>query len=502
VCRFFTTEHGSPHSLGWIAVLLDLPLWFPCLEVPNPSSRRLPIRYVAIVDGEHYPPVVASALASLVSEGHEVLAAVLVGGREKLPLGGVTSFGSVPVVTAADGRDALLRAINDYRPGGVIDLSDEPVLDYRRRFALASVALWAGLPYVGADFELRPPRRDEVATKPAVGVIGTGKRTGKTAIGGFFARTLTSAGHKPVLVAMGRGGPEEPEVLDGDSVSLEPHDLLRLAEAGKHAASDYVEDALLGRVATVGCRRCGGGLAGGVEISNVAEGVRIANGLPGDCLVLEGSGSAIPPVAAHSYALIVPASIDHEYLAGYLGGFRLLLADCVIVTMAEEPFGSPSKISSLTSLIHSAWRPSRASGSADRTAGKEAIQVVRTVFRPTPTKPVEGSRVFVATTAPESVAAVTKSHLESVHGCEVVGITHALSDRGRLTEELKAMEGRADVLLCEIKAAAIDVATRRALDIGMQVVYMDNVPQGIEGDDLQGAVLRAKDLAFERASGR
>ena len=34
---------------------------------------------------------------------------------------------------ALDGRAALLGAIEAYRPDGVLDLSDEPVLDYRRR---------------------------------------------------------------------------------------------------------------------------------------------------------------------------------------------------------------------------------------------------------------------------------------------------------------------------------------------------------------------------------
>ena len=445
-----------------------------------------------------------SALQTVAARGHEVLAAIMVGGTEKLPIGGIHSFGNVEVSAGGDRRSVLLEAIRRYRPDGVLDLSDDPVLDYRRRFELISVALWAGVPYLGADFELRPPPRLDMATKPAVGIIGTGKRTGKTAVGGFVARTLVGAGHRPVLVAMGRGGPAEPEVLRGDEIELDAHYLLALAEAGKHAASDYVEDAMLGRVPTVGCRRCGGGLAGGVDISNVAEGVRIANELPGDCLVLEGSGSAIPPVRADSYALIVPASIDLEYLAGYLGGYRLLLADTVIVTMAEEPFGSPSKISSLTSLIQKSWRPPRPSapGSGFQSLGaerEEPIRVVRTIFRPTPTRPVDGSRAFVATTAPPSVGGAIKDHLEEAHGCEVVGITHSLSDRARLEEELKDMTSKADVLLCEVKAAAIDVATKRALEGGLEVVYMDNVPQGIDGDDVSDAILKTADLAFARA---
>lgn len=437
--------------------------------------------------------MVEAALDELIEQGHEVAAAVLVGGREKLPADGVDAYGGVTVVLDADPREALARGIRTYAPEAVLDLSDEPVLDYRRRTELASVSLSLGVAYEGADFRFDVPRLDKIATKPTLSVIGTGKRTGKTAVAGFAARTLAAAGRRPVVVAMGRGGPPEPQILRGDEIDLTPQDLLALADAGKHAASDYVEDALLGRVPTVGCRRCGGGLAGAVGTSNVARGVEMANELDGDMIILEGSGSAIPPVAADATVLIVPASIPEEYLAGYFGPYRLLLADLVVVTMCEEPFGSPSKISSVGSLVKSAWRP-EGSGKGSQ----EEIRVVRTVFRPTPTREVRDKKVFVATTAPEVAGAGIRSHLENEHGCEVTGITHSLSDRARLTEDLEHLGGTAHVLLCEIKAAAIDVATKKALAQGLEVVYMDNVPFGIDGDDPQEAVEWAGTLATER----
>lgn len=446
------------------------------------------MRYVVIVDGEHYPPVVQSALDSVVAAGHEIAGAVMAGGREKLPVGGVTAFGEVEVRAAADPRAALDDALREWAPEAVLDLSDEPVLDYRRRHQLASIALLHGVVYEGADFRFAPPPRPRIASKPSLAVIGTGKRTGKTAIGGFTARTLTAAGYDPVIVSMGRGGPEEPEVLRGDEVDLTPVDLLALADAGKHAASDYVEDALLGRVRTVGCRRCGGGLAGGVEHSNVAQGVAIANGLPGDMLVVEGSGSAIPPVHADATGLVVPASIPSEYLAGYMGPYRLLLSDFVVVTMCEEPFGSPSQISEITSQVRTAWGP----------RDGDEIRVVRTVFRPAPTRPIEGHNVFVATTAPKEAAQLISMHLEEQHDCKVIGMTHALSDRSKLQEDIGNLGKEADIFLCEIKAAGIDVATRAALAAGTDVVYMDNVPVGIDGDD-PGQMIR---WAAGLASGR
>lgn len=445
-----------------------------------------------VVDGEHYPAVTHSALQEIASDGHEIAAAVLIGGKEKLPVGGLDELGEWQIVTGTDQQETLDRAIVQFGPDAVLDLSDEPVLDYRRRHRLISVALARGIPYEGADFSFTPPPRPHVCSKPSIAVIGTGKRTGKTAVSGFVARTMKEQGRPPVIVAMGRGGPPEPQVMRGDEVEMEAKDLLKIVEEGRHAASDYIEDALLGRVPTVGCRRCGGGLAGAVDVSNVAEGVAIANELPGDAIVLEGSGSAIPPVHADVSILIVPSSCPTEYLHSYMGPYRLLLSDFVVLTMCEEPFGSPSQISAITSEIRSSFRTNKGEGS------QPEIEILRTVFRPRPTRSVEGRSVFVATTAPEAAGGSIKSHLEDDEGCEVVGITHALSDRDRLEKEIEGIADKADTLLCEIKAAGIDVATRRATDAGLDVVYMDNVPTSLDDDDEAAFVMRAYDLAAER----
>jgi cyclic 2,3-diphosphoglycerate synthetase len=428
----------------------------------------------------------------VVSKGHEIVAAVLVGGKEKLPAAGLDELGPWEIVTGTDQQATLDDAIVRFEPDAVLDFSDEPVLDYRRRHRLISVALARGIPYEGADFSFTPPPRPHVCTKPSIAVIGTGKRTGKTAVAGFVARTMKEAGHPPVIVAMGRGGPPEPQIMRGDEVEIEAKDLLEIVEQGRHAASDYIEDALLGRVPTVGCRRCGGGLAGAVDVSNVAEGVSIANDLPGDAIVLEGSGSAIPPVHADASILVVPSSIPTEYLASYMGPYRLLLSDFVVLTMCEEPFGSPSQISAITSEIRSSFRTTRGEDP------QPEIEIIRTVFRPAPTRSVEGRRVFVATTAPEAAGESIGSHLEEDHGCEVMGITHALSDRERLEKEIEGIADKADTLLCEIKAAGIDVATRKAIDAGLDVVYMDNVPTSVDGDDVTEFVMRAYESATQR----
>ena len=280
------------------------------------------VRALAIVDGEHYAPVVRDALAEL---PYEFVAAVLVGGQEKLR--GGEDYG-VPLSPDVES------AIAGHAPEIVVDLSDEPVLGPVERFSLASRVLASGLPYVGADFRLDPPARASFAL-PSIAVVGTGKRVGKTAVTGHLARLL-AADRRVVVVAMGRGGPAEPEVV---AVPPTVESLVELSRAGRHAASDHLETAALVGVTTVGCRRCGGGLAGGVASSNVAEGARVALRLEPELVVFDGSGAALPPIAADRTVVVVGGHQDPAVAAGYLNAYRLLLADLVVVTMAAPSSG-------------------------------------------------------------------------------------------------------------------------------------------------------------------
>ena len=102
----------------------------------------------------------------LASGADEVLAAVLVGGREKLPAGGVGAYGDIPVRSGGDPRALLDTAILELAPDEIVDLSDEPVLDYRRRHELISIALYRGVPYRGMDFRFTPPERPHLADPP------------------------------------------------------------------------------------------------------------------------------------------------------------------------------------------------------------------------------------------------------------------------------------------------------------------------------------------------
>ena len=57
----------------------------------------------------------------------------------------------------------------------------------------------------------------------------------------------------------------------------------------------------------------------------------------------------------------------------------------------------------------------------------------------------------------------------------------------------------ADVMLTELKAAAVDVATKDALAAGLEVIYCDNIPVPISDSypDLSDSVIKLVDSAIE-----
>lgn len=392
-------------------------------------------RALALIDGEHYAPVVRDALREL---EHEVVGALLVGGTEKLR--GDDDYG-VPLVKEFD------EALSRFEPEVAVDISDEPVLGPKERFRLASRFLAHGIAYEGADFSLRPPELAPFEL-PSIAIIGTGKRMGKTAVTGYTARLLAED-RDLVVVSMGRGGPAEPEVAE---VAPTVDDLLELSRGGSHAASDYLETAALAGVPTIGCRRAGGGLAGAPWTTNVPAGMRKALELDPDLVVFDGSGAAIPPVDADRRILVAGAHQDPALVTGYLNAFRILISDLVVLTMAEE--------------------------GTDYEAVREAIQevkdipVVATVLRPRPVEPIEGKRVAFFTTASASAGELLERHLLDEHGAADVTVSCNLSDRERLREDLAHVE--AEVYLVEIKAAAIDVVCEAAKERGIDVVFADN----------------------------
>jgi cyclic 2,3-diphosphoglycerate synthetase len=443
------------------------------------------MRVIVLVDGEHYPPVTRWAIDVATERGYAVVGALLVGGVEKIDPASVPDLGVGIRVAGSDRMAALADALEAFGPEAVLDLSDEPVLGYRERMELAAVTLARGLPYLGADFRLDPPIVGPPVEAPTLAVIGTGKRTGKTAIAGEVARTAARRGLAPIVVAMGRGGPPDPQVAEAGSIDLER--LVELVRGGEHAASDYLEDALTTGVTTIGARRAGGGLAGAPFATNVREAAELAAARDPGLVVLEGSGASVPPVPWDAGVLVVPVTAPPEYLGGYLGPFRLLLSDLVVVTMATGPVAGHENLPALRSHIRRFLRDPR--------------QIV-TDFQPVPLADVRGERVFFATTAPGAVAARQVEHLEAAHGCTVVGWSARLADRAGLAEDMDGAEGF-DVFLTELKAAAVDVGVERALARGAEVVFVDNRATVVEGDtDLDTALGEVIELAARRGRER
>ncbi len=445
-----------------------------------------------LIDGEHYIPVNRDGISEVSqSRSYEAAAAVFIGGMEKIGSPEDLKELGLPVVIDENPLAAISGAIDRFRPDVVVDLSDEPVVSYRRRFEFANLILGHDVSYEGADFRFTPPRYEKICAKPSLSVGGTGKRVGKTALAAYIARVLSGqeaieADYKPCIVTMGRGGPPQPEVIHGEEIHITPEHLLAESRKGKHAASDHYEDALMTRLTTIGCRRCGGGFAGVVFTSVVPEGARVANTLPADFVIFEGSGASMPPVATDGWAMAVGAHQPLEYITDYMGPYRIRKTDLCVLTMCEEPMADPKKISAMFDCIR-ALNPS--------------ARVVKTVFRPKPLGDIKNERVLLATTAPKIAGEIIRNSLEREFGCEVVAVSHHLSNRPKLRADIaEAIKSRRPtVLLTEVKAAAIDVATALGLEANLRVVYADNIPLEIDGEPkLAEEVVRLAELAVER----
>jgi cyclic 2,3-diphosphoglycerate synthetase len=425
---------------------------------PEPSAA------IALIDGDHHPDAVRDALAALAGE-RDVRGAVFCGGEEKLApeiLADPERFYGVPVMVGD--RAAGLRELAGR--GGVsdvVDLADEPVLGAAAKLELACVAVDLGLRYVGADFEVRPPALAKVDLPcAALAVIGTGKRTGKTAVCGHWAALLRERDHDPLIVAMGRGGPAEP-VLAGPQTSLA--DLLAIARAGRHAASDYLEGAALAGVATVGCRRVGGGLAGASVVSNVVAGARLAAAQRPGVILFEGSGAALPPVEVDATVCVVGS---RDGALAEMGPYRLLRSQVALVAPDDADLARDV----------ARWCPGGA---------------LRFTLVPEPVEPVApGARVaFFSTGAGE------------LEGLEPVLVSRNLARRGALSEDLARAAGEGcDVYLTELKAAAVDTVAEAAEAAGARLVFVRNRPVSRAGErDLDEALLTVHgDVAAERAA--
>ena len=396
---------------------------------------------IVLLDGEHHPSVVRDAIGGL-----DPVGAVWCGGEEKVArevLNDAVAHYGIEFDPDEPREDALRRLAP--RASAVVDLADEPILAAGAKLRLAALALHLGLAYETPTESFEPPHYERLDFDgPVIAVIGTGKRTGKTAVSCHLAGVLEERGGRPAIVSMGRGGPPEP-VLAPPDMTLE--NLEALAAAGRHAASDYLEDAVLARVPTVGCRRVGGSLAGVPFETNMAAGARMAAALEDvDTLILEGSGACVPPVEANRTVCIVGDPDDA--LAG-LGPYRLLRADLVLAMR-----DLPSEVRDLCDA-----------------------PVIRIALQPEPAEelPKDARVAFFSTGAGD------------LDGGEPVVCSRNLAKRSALEDDLARAEREGcDVYLTELKAAAIDTVAAHARRAGARVVFVRNrvVSDADDLDDL------------------
>jgi cyclic 2,3-diphosphoglycerate synthetase len=206
-----------------------------------------------------------------------------------------------------------------------------------------------------------------------------------------------------------------------------------------------------------------------------------------DIVMLEGSGAAIPPVKANATVLVIGAAQGPGYVHDYFGPFRLARADAVILAGAEEPVASLVEVEAMLAAI-AIQRPD--------------LPIACIGFRPLPLESVEGKRVFFATTAPPALLPKLVAYLEAEQGCTVVAASAHLSNRSLLRADLDAAAGTFDVLLSELKAAAIDVVAAAGVQAGVPTVLCDNVPISLGGMPVDEVIEMSVDLALKRGSTR
>lgn len=446
-------------------------------------------KVLALIDGEHYVPVTRGALEHIDSSGdRKVIAAVLIGGTEKIGTPQDVQRGlPIPVVLPASSASPpigdIVKAIRVHKPDAVVDLSDEPVVNYQKRMRIASAVVAEGVKYEGADFTFSPIPFSDVCACPSIKIIGLGKRVGKTAISTATAMAVKSMGLKPCVVKAARGGPEEVTILEGDKLPLTPEFLLGEADKGKHAASDYYQEALIAKIPTVGARRCGGGMVGKPYYSTEVDGVKLANSLQCDLVIVEGSGTTVPAVLNDCSELAIKADQQLSSITEFFGPYRIQISDLIVMTMCEE------SVKDLADKTEQAIREV-----------KENATVVRVVLRPQPLGNVKGRKVVFASVAPASVIeSALAPYLEKNYGCKVVGFSPWLSNRPKLKDDLVKCLPQADMLVTEFKAASIDVATRMAIQQGLDVVYVNNTAITVGGDaKLEDAIRKVVELAQKR----
>ena len=335
-------------------------------------------RALAIIDGEHYAPVVQDALATL---PYDFGGAWLVGGTEKL---------------RGDDESPVRRPRAGTGRSRARSSSTSPTSRCSAARALSRRAAH-GVPYVGPDFRFDPPSCSRSTCHRS---SACGKRVGARlpATLRLFARPMWSSSRWAVG-RLARGRIRGPTATSACSSFRD----------GRHAASDYLEDAVFGGVDAIGCRRVA------------------AAGWPAECRRLQRCGRSAPSSRARAR----PRHLLRQR--------RSLSADCHRAAdprrQLEHRARAPGRLPE--HLPRARLRSRRADGApnwarhesprGDR--GGTTTTVIATEMLPRPVEPIEGG-VAVFTTAGQETHERLKRLLADEHGAEIVHVSGNLAERG------------------------------------------------------------------------
>ena len=301
------------------------------------------MRTLALVDGEHYPGDARGARRRRGARARG-RAALLVGGTRSSRRGGLPDLGRPGSAWRPRIGWSRYAGRRGPGPGGDPDLSDEPVLGYRERMELASVALAARIPTSGRTSASTSGGRPTAAGPDPRGRGRASAPARPRSPGPWPGWRLAAASSR----SSWRWAAADRRKTLAPAGSIRSRHLVRLVAEGERGLRlsrgrrDHRRDHR-------GARRAGGGLAGAPYTPTSG---RPPTSRPPSILgssSWRGPGRPVPPVPWDAAVLVVPATAPAEYLRGYLGPYRLLRSDLVVVTMASDP-GSEN-LSALRSLF-------------------------------------------------------------------------------------------------------------------------------------------------------
>jgi cyclic 2,3-diphosphoglycerate synthase len=211
----------------------------------------------------------------------------------------------------------------------------------------------------------------------------------------------------------------------------------------------------------------------------------LALSLEPNVLLIEGSGAAVPPVAAHQRVCLTSAARVKEEALAYLGPYRLLGSQLVLIADAHRL--TAGELAALKDSL-GVWC--------------EGATLVGCRLQPEPSTDVPaGARVaFFSTASPEHGTELRDGLAR--RGIDVRVLSTNLARRAELREDLARAEREGcDVYLTELKAAAIELVAEDAKRRGVDVVMVRNRPVSIPGEpDLDAELLALLDRARELSS--